>query len=48
MDILALDFCINDICRMDFVTHFLILYELALINQGIQVIEVSVFRHSIL
>ena len=31
-----LDFCLDDITRMDFVAHFVNLKELVLINQGIQ------------
>jgi len=35
----VLDFCLDDIGRMDFVSHFVNLKELVLINQGIQQIE---------
>ena len=35
----SLDFCLDDICRMDFVASFVNIKELYLINQGIQVIE---------
>ena len=34
-----LDFCLDDICRMDFVIHFQNLKELVLINQGLHVME---------
>lgn len=40
-DMQTLDFCLDDICRMDFVAHFTNLKVLVLINQGIQVMEVS-------
>ena len=40
-DMQTLDFCLDDICRMDFVAHFVNLKVLVLINQGIQVMEVS-------
>ena len=35
----VLDFCLDDIGRMDFVSHFVNLKELVLINQGTQQIE---------
>ena len=34
-----MDFCLDDICRMDFIQHFVNLKELILNNQGIQVME---------
>ena len=38
-DQVSLDFCLDDIVRMDFVQHFVNIKELVLINQGIQMIE---------
>jgi hypothetical protein len=35
----TLDFCLDDICRMDFVSHFVNVKELILMNQGISVME---------
>ena len=40
-DVTILDFSLDDICRMDFIQHFTNLKVLVLINQGIQVMEVS-------
>lgn len=37
----SLDFQLDDLCRMDFIQHFIGLRELTLNNQGIQVMEVS-------
>jgi hypothetical protein len=34
-DLPVLDFCLDDICRMDFVVHFTNIKELVLIQQGI-------------
>jgi|TARA_B110001450_G_scaffold242652_1_gene253193 Leucine-rich repeat (LRR) protein len=38
-ELTTLDFCLDDICRMDFISHFGNLKELILINQGISVME---------
>jgi hypothetical protein len=35
----TLDFCLDDICRMDWITHFSNLKVLVLINQNISMIE---------
>lgn len=43
-ELTTLDFSLDDICRMDFVQHFVNLKELVLNNQGIQTIEVSVHQ----
>ena len=40
-DVTILDFSLDDICRMDFIQHFTNLKVLVLMNQGIQVMEVS-------
>lgn len=42
-EMLFLDFSLDDICRMDFVQHFVNLRELTLNNQGIQFMEVSYY-----
>ena len=41
-----LDFCLDDIGRMDFIVHFTNLKELTIIKQGIQTIEgIDRLRH---